>query len=162
MDSLGLCIINGHCRGFLGPCVGRVTCTSLPLAKMITLFVAKAIRCAQIIAKSLEKLKPQEMKEKPKKTVEVISIVLWLFNHYIFFIVANMLSYVMVPYAISASMWLCGINRYRACLVELQIIWLWFCNFDSSWNKYWRESESVALDVWLEMLDVDSNVRTWR
>uniref|UniRef100_A0A0E0G5H1 Uncharacterized protein n=1 Tax=Oryza nivara TaxID=4536 RepID=A0A0E0G5H1_ORYNI len=70
MDSLGLCIINGHCRGFLGPCVGRVTCTSLPLAKMITLFVAKAIRCAQIIAKSLEKLKPQEMKEKPKKTVE--------------------------------------------------------------------------------------------
>jgi hypothetical protein len=71
---------------------------------MITLFVAKAIRCAQIIAKSLEKLKPQEMKEKPKKTVEVISIVLWLFNHYIFFIVANMLSYVMVPYAISASM----------------------------------------------------------
>nr|BAD15970.1 hypothetical protein [Oryza sativa Japonica Group] len=70
MDSLGLCIINGHCRGFLGPCVGRVTCTSLPLAKMITLFVAKAIRCAQIIAKSLEKLKPQGMKEKPKKTVE--------------------------------------------------------------------------------------------
>uniref|UniRef100_A0A0E0NDP0 Uncharacterized protein n=1 Tax=Oryza rufipogon TaxID=4529 RepID=A0A0E0NDP0_ORYRU len=74
MDSLGLCIINGHCRGLLGPCVGRVTCTSLPLAKMITLFVAKAIRCAQIIAKSLEKLKPQGMKEKPKKTVEIFKL----------------------------------------------------------------------------------------